>query len=232
MAVEPAVCAFCLKATPWKDSDLPGVERANQDRHLRMGWTKLACDWVCRDCERSGAALRACPRKQTWEGFRWPYLSFADFPGTCGLCRESFVFSAAEQQHWYEELAIPLEVVPNNCAPCREKLRAQKRDQESLCALLEQPQGPDDYESIGEIYARAGRMGKAVEALRRARNLQADETSRARLKTRIDELKNLPNSSEPWPASPYSSNPHFYWQQRHLRCEAVIKRRKELGARG
>lgn len=231
MSHEFAVCAYCVNHSYWKDTDLPAVEEANQDRFLRAGWTKQAVDWVCPACEEAGRALRARPEKQVWETSRWPYLSFADFAGICGLCRQNFVFSAREQQSWYEEVGIPLEVLPHNCAACREIVRAQKQAQERLIQLLQEPQSASVLESIGEIYAGAQRYRKAVEALRRARNLQADPLEKARLTGRVEELKDLPDSREPWPTSSDSSNPHFYGQQRRARAEAVRNRRIELGDR-
>ena len=231
MSREFAVCAYCLAYCFWKDSDLPRVEQANQDRFLRAGWTKQAPDWVCPDCERAGTALRARPERQVWETARWPSLSFADFAGVCGLCRESFVFSAVEQRSFYEEAAVPLEVVPNNCAPCREIVRCQKAAQARLGELLVDPRRAEEFESIGEIYAGAQRFRKAVEALRRARNLLTDAEERRRLKARVDELKDLTDSSDPWPLTSYSSNPHFYGEQRRARAEAVRNKRMELGDR-
>ncbi|MBX3168744.1 MAG: zinc-ribbon domain containing protein [Candidatus Eremiobacteraeota bacterium] len=231
MSREFAVCAYCLAHRFWKDTDLPAVERANQDRYLRAGWTKQAADWVCPACEAAGVAVRACPEKQVWETFRWPALSFADFAGICGLCRENFLFSAAEQQRFYEESGVPLEVVPNNCGGCREIVRRQKAAQVRLEELLVDPAGAEDFESIGEIYAGAQRYKKAVEALRRARNLHTDPNEKQRLRARVDELRDKPDSPEPWPLSSYSSNPHFYNEQRLQRADAVRDKRVELGDR-
>lgn len=231
MSREFAVCAYCLGHCFWKDSDLPAVERANEDRYLRAGWTKQAADWICLACECAGVALRARPEKQVWETSRWPYLSFADFAGVCGLCREKFVFGAAEQRSFYEEAGVPLEVVPNNCGPCREIVRAQKAAQARLGELLMDPQSAEEFEAIGEIYAGGQRFRKAVEALRRARNLQIDLGEKQRLRARVDELKELPDSPEPWPLTSYSSNPHFYREQRRARAEAVREKRLELGDR-
>lgn len=231
MSREFAVCAYCLSHSFWKDTDLPAVERANQDRYLRAGWSKQAVDWLCPACEQAGVAERARPEKQVWQTIRRPYLSFADFAGVCGLCRQDFVFSAREQRSWYEELGIPLEVLPNNCSACRETVRAQKEAQERLCRLLVDPQGPADFEAIGEIYVGAERYRKAVEALRRARNLQPDADEKRRLKLRIEELVELPDGREEWPRTSYSSNPHFFGQQRRQRAEAVRARRIELGDR-
>lgn len=231
MSREFAVCAYCLAHFFWKETDLPAVEQANQNRYLRAGWTKQATDWVCPACESAGAALRACPEKQVWETFRWPALSFEDFAGICGLCRESFLFSAVEQQRFYEEAGVPLEVVPNNCGPCREIVRRQKEAQLRLSQLLVAPSSTEDFESIGEIYAGAERFRKAVEALRRARNLHPDASEKQRLRARVEELKDKPDSSEEWPLSSYSSNPHFYAEQRCRRAEAVREKRVELGDR-
>ncbi|MBS2035226.1 zinc-ribbon domain containing protein [bacterium] len=231
MSHEFAVCAYCLNHFFWKETDLPGVERANQDRRLRAGWTKQATDWVCPACEAAGVAIRACPQNQVWETFRWPALSFEDFAGVCGLCRQSFVFSAQEQQHFYEQAAIPLEVVPNNCSACRELVRLQKAAQARLSERLQNPSSAQDYEDIGEIYAGAQRFRKSVEALSRARNLHSDPLQKERLRQRLVQLEGLPDSRQPWPPESSSSNPHFYTQQRRRRADAVHEKRVQLGDR-
>ncbi|MFN8608759.1 MAG: zinc-ribbon domain containing protein [Vulcanimicrobiota bacterium] len=231
MSREFAVCAYCLAHSFWKDTDLPAVERANQDRFLRAGWTKQATDWVCPACESAGRAVRACPEKQVWETFRWPVLSFEDFAGICGLCRQEFVFSALQQQDFYEQGTIPLEVIPHNCPGCRQLVRLQKAAQSLLSELLQSQPDAANLETIGEIYAEAERFSKAVEALRRARNLHTDQREKERLARRVDELKNRPDSREAWPVSSDSSNPTLYTRQRQRRAEAVRAKRLELNDR-
>lgn len=223
-----AICSFCLNSYPWAETDLPGVAVHMRDhpqgRALPETWTRRVCDWVCANCVQAGLALRAQPWKQCWETHRWPTLSYADFAGICGLCRKHFLFSAGEQQRMYEDLAVPLEVVPNHCGECRAIVRQQKRAQKRLSEL--KPTSASEYEEAAELLALGGRFRKAVEQLRRARNLQTEPTEKARLARRIQELVDLPDSQEPFPNDAYSSNPDKFRSQLRKRAEQVELKRK------
>ena len=220
------VCSFCLNQFAWAETDLPEValrmRKHHQGRSLPETWTRRVCDWVCPNCVPT-AALRAQPWKQTWETHRWPMLSYADFAGICGLCRQDFVFSALEQQRMYEDLSVPLEVVPNHCSECRAIVREQKRAQKRLSEL--KPASAPEHEEAAELLALGGRLRKAVEHLRRARNLQTEQPEKARLAARIQQLVDLPDSQEPFPNDACSSNPEKF--RRQLRERALQVKNKQ-----
>lgn len=50
-----------------------------------------------------------------------PVTHFFDAKRTCADCRRPFIFFAAEQKYWYEELGFPLESDCVRCAICRKR---------------------------------------------------------------------------------------------------------------
>ena len=72
-----------------------------------------------------------------------PHLIYLDIRGTCRDCGAAFVFTAAEQQHWFEVLKLWNEIIPTACAACRRQRRAVRlghaRLAEALAALQETP---------------------------------------------------------------------------------------------
>ncbi|GIG69252.1 hypothetical protein Pen01_55470 [Phytomonospora endophytica] len=54
----------------------------------------------------------------------FPLHRYADDPRTCRQCGTSFVFTAVEQQHWYEVWKILELAHPSRCARCRRERRA------------------------------------------------------------------------------------------------------------
>lgn len=50
-----------------------------------------------------------------------PVTHYFDARRQCADCRKPFIFFAAEQRYWYEELGFPLESDCVRCAPCRKK---------------------------------------------------------------------------------------------------------------
>jgi hypothetical protein len=51
---------------------------------------------------------------------------YVDAAFHCGQCGDAFVFTANEQQYWYEELGFWIESIARNCAKCRHELRTLK----------------------------------------------------------------------------------------------------------
>jgi hypothetical protein len=50
-----------------------------------------------------------------------PMTHYFDAKRQCADCRKPFIFFAAEQKYWYEDLGFPLESDCVRCVPCRKK---------------------------------------------------------------------------------------------------------------
>ena len=62
---------------------------------------------------------------------------YFDAKRVCRQCGRPFLFFAAEQQYWYEELKLPLEADCLDCTPCRkagQRLRITRQKYEALVA--------------------------------------------------------------------------------------------------
>lgn len=88
--------------------------------------------------------------------FDWDHiLYYRDQTRHCTSCQKDFVFSADEQQHWYETLRIYTDVSPKMCVDCRRKARHLRRITKELNILLEKAaQAPSFqiYQQIADIY--------------------------------------------------------------------------------
>lgn len=56
-----------------------------------------------------------------------PRCWYIDAAFHCAQCRKSFVFTASEQQFWYEELKFYVDSRAKHCQECRKKLRDLKK---------------------------------------------------------------------------------------------------------
>lgn len=130
-------CPCCGKSRPVAGTPLLRAEAewlatgAFDDRRP-PGWSVEAAregrlQWACSHCIREGLALEGRPALQTWCDFE-PYFAFIDAKLTCQDCGRSFVFSAAEQRHWYETLKFWVQSRPKQCLACRRVRRAQRRE--------------------------------------------------------------------------------------------------------
>lgn len=54
----------------------------------------------------------------------------------CQGCRRPFLFFAAEQKHWYEELGFSIEADCNRCVPCRKQQQGIAHKRETYQRLL------------------------------------------------------------------------------------------------
>ncbi len=102
---------------------------------MEAGWSieyaakdKLRC--ACSACLKKGRALDAHPWAQNFV-IGEPYFAFYDAHEHCVDCKQPFVFSAKEQQFWYEELQFLVQVWPKCCLDCRYKRRERKREQKA-----------------------------------------------------------------------------------------------------
>jgi hypothetical protein len=69
-------------------------------------------------------AVRADFRKQNYSVL--PRKWYVDATFRCGRCGEEFLFSAREQQFWYEDCQFYIDSVPRECPACRQALRDLK----------------------------------------------------------------------------------------------------------
>src|SRR5437660_1336586 len=72
-----------------------------------------------------------------------PPMWYVDEHRKCVECGEEFTFTARQQQHWFEVLKIPIQVIASRCAGCRRKRRAeiaaQKRHMEEMAKRPRHP---------------------------------------------------------------------------------------------
>lgn len=69
-------------------------------------------------------AVRADVAKQNYSTY--PRDWYIDATLQCHRCKTEFIFSAAEQEFWYETLHFYVDVLPFHCPACREAVRAVK----------------------------------------------------------------------------------------------------------
>lgn len=104
-----------------------------------------------------------------WEG---PIEVYQDQPKTCVRCRAVFVFSAQDQQHYYEVLRFRTCAAPSTCPACR-RLRRQARQARARLQALLTGAGPSTVHELAEaslLLAQLGRKQRAEELHRRAQN--------------------------------------------------------------
>lgn len=82
--------------------------------------------WACNQCFHTKRAIAGKPWLQTF--CDWPpYLAYFDKTRVCTDCHTTFVFSAKEQQYWYEELKFWVQSSPRHCLACRRKRRERNK---------------------------------------------------------------------------------------------------------
>jgi len=125
--------------------------------------------WACNDCLQSGAAIEGRPEKQTFVDFE-PYLAYIDRLFTCEDCHCSFVFSAQEQQYWYEELKFWVQSHPKQCPECRRKRRAKRQAMQDIQKELSQldPEDPQQLLRLASLYLQVENSPKAQEYVAKA----------------------------------------------------------------
>jgi hypothetical protein len=75
-----------------------------------------------------GACVGDCTRQRYCLG--GPRLLYIDVTRTCRVCRQTFVFSAREQKHWYETLQFWTDSEAVDCLACRRSNRARRAVQQ------------------------------------------------------------------------------------------------------
>lgn len=88
----------------------------------------------CSDGLIAGTALEADLQRQT--SCPVPLLYYHDLRRTCTDCDRPFIFFAAEQKYWYEEIGFTLDSDCRQCVPCRKTRQEHARRRERYEELL------------------------------------------------------------------------------------------------
>ena len=139
-------------------------------------------------------AVRGDIRKQRFgPKSNGPAYYYIDRSGQCAACGAAFVFSAAEQKHWYETLGIYRRATRMRCDACRAVRRSRRlahaRLAQAIKDLARTPEDPDVHLATAaafvELAGHTGlrRMDRAIAAARRTRatvEVSADRRRSAR----------------------------------------------------
>jgi len=147
---------------------------------LADGMRRLALEgrddwfWACDRCLQSKRAVSPNVAKQNL-GMGTPFAAYVDRPFRCEDCDAASVFTAREQQHWYETLGFLIWVYPKQCAPCRAKRRQKKRANNALASALAglDANDPSQLEAVARLYDEIGAAAKATTYRARAKNRRA-----------------------------------------------------------
>ena len=122
-----------------------------------------------------------------------PTYFYIDVPGNCVDCDAPFVFSAAEQKHWYETLGIYRRATRMRCDACRAVRRSRRlahaRLAQAIKDLARTPEDPNVQLATAAAFVELAdhtglrRMDRAIAAARRTRatgEVSADRRRSAR----------------------------------------------------
>jgi len=127
-------------------------------------------EWACRNCESHKEALFPDYSKQNY-GLGGPILFYNPKKMSCDTCKKEFIFEAADQKFWYEDLGFNYSSFTKNCYSCRKETRSQKLLHKKLAELLQaDPKTAEQFEKLAEVYTKLGLNKKAENYLARARN--------------------------------------------------------------
>ncbi len=124
-------------------------------------------------------AVRGDVRKQEFcRMCHMPKYFYVDQEKVCVQCGSLFIFSGAEQKHWYEVLKFHFDSVAIRCVSCRKKRRSDRALRQQLAAakaaLREKPDDVTSLLSVAESIVRyhqrtgQGNLNEAVAAARKA----------------------------------------------------------------
>jgi hypothetical protein len=102
-----------------------------------------------------------------WHGATIAY--YFDVRRVCRDCQRPFIFFAEEQQYWYEELALPLEVDCVRCHACRRDQRELERLRKRYNELVATPK-PGPAELIELVTLSLDLIDSGAFAAHRARS--------------------------------------------------------------
>lgn len=138
MKDEKIKCPCCKEnRSAVKDTPLLAVEAELKHHNATPWWGKTEgwsikkakseeLQWACHSCLKSGRAITA----RTWlQKFcdHCPYFAYFDVSLPCEDCQNAFIFSAKEQQYWYEVLEFWVQSRPKQCVACRRIRRARAK---------------------------------------------------------------------------------------------------------
>jgi hypothetical protein len=159
-----------------------------------------AAGHCARGRNRPGATIAGDPSRQNAGGFAPVFSVYVDQKKRCQHCGASYLFTAAEQKFWYEELGFYTRSEPTGCHTCRRKLRHHRRANQLVAERLEAIDTKDwrALKELSHLYLQLGSKRKAIETLRRAKNLCGpDEESQELLRREIRRTELCPTSTLP-----------------------------------
>lgn len=171
------ICEVCQKSIPLTESSLylscvrkflAMVKKQDKElsphdtRERKYGMIPIQCE----QCMKERNTIPADRKKQETHWYlcfgRHNILYYQDKTLHCKSCKKDFLFSASEQQYWYEEAQIFTDVEPKFCAPCRKKNRQQTAINKKLMPLIQKDTlTKDDIEQIVELYTQLGNKTQA-----------------------------------------------------------------------
>lgn len=93
--------------------------------------------------QKPAGAIKADLTKHAPHNSYSPPMWYADQKQKCVGCGVEFVFTARQQQHWFEVLRIPIHVIANRCALCRRKRRQEIAAQKQhMAEMAKRPPHP------------------------------------------------------------------------------------------
>lgn len=175
------ICESCHKEILLKDSSLylqaikefselvESQKLQDQVKGFKDNWNNKYAQMPpirCKQCINNQHIIIANRKKQTIHGYLdsvWHnILYYQDKTLHCKSCKKDFLFSASEQQYWYEEAQIFTDVEPKFCLPCRKKNRQQTAINKKLMLLTQKETlTKDDIEQIVELYLQLGNKTQA-----------------------------------------------------------------------
>jgi hypothetical protein len=173
-------CPVCKKHVQERDTRLKQMEHWLDHKYfykageymMKEAMAGRFNEWACMDCERRKKALFPDYSKQNY-GIGGPVMFYIPKDMNCDTCKKEFVFEAADQKFWYEDLGFNYSSYPKNCLSCRKDTRTQKMLHKQLADLLHADlKTPEQMEEIAEVYAKLSLNEKAENYLARARNMR------------------------------------------------------------
>lgn len=176
-------CPLCKKDTTFENStlSLPQVKDYYKIKRTSLPIKKIRngeIEWCCLDCKEQENIIIANWKNQTTKGYlsaEWQAILYYKAKSiNCKNCNKAFIFSAEEQQKWYEEYKIFTDVSPKQCLACRRNARFVKNINKELSPLLKETAINPSKEKlirISELYLALGNKRKAGIYLAQLRTL-------------------------------------------------------------
>jgi hypothetical protein len=122
-----------------------------------------------------------------------PVTHYFDAKRRCADCRKPFIFFAAEQKFWYEDLGFPLESDCVRCVPCRKKQQGvewkRERYEELFHVQNRTPEQDLELVECSLTLVEAGLFGRRqLERIRSILKKDASDPRLQGLRKRLDAL--------------------------------------------